>query len=552
MSYRPPAERWDRARLGYERDRYQDRDARGPYAPRDASVDDVYSRHERSHYDGDRYESRRYDDVERDRVTFSRPGRDRGFTVEKEREREYYAAEPPRPGLLRRQSSLDTFDRRPLKFLDRDREREELGPPARYYGPPRGEEFRPGPPPLTPVRRALMPAAPGRHYERDYYDDEFPQQIREREREIIRRRRHSKESKHSRRSHSKESRSTHSTRSSSSSSSSASGTTISIKSEFPKKGKTRMPARLVSTKAIIDLGYPFEADGDVIIIQRALGRENIDEVIKLSEDYIKAERASMSGARMDGGTMVEERRTTEVYQVPASLPPPPVGFVPPPPPPGFAGAPGSVHFAQPPPSGYIPPPQPPAPVQNVTEKSVSIKETKFIESERSPSPAPSHHSSYHHHSHHSTHNSHAKSGTGPIILEGRPRDESTLVEHRTITERSAAMPVGPLALAVPSQRHRVNSGGEVSIRERIKYLELEKKALEAERRVERARKHHRKTTGTEVVIYDKEVDRFTESGYGERDVTVVKRETKLVEPEGGVRIEKDRKGRMSISVPRYS
>lgn len=261
MSYRPPAERWDRARLGYERDRYQDRDARGPYAPRDASVDDVYSRHARSHYDGDRHESRRYDEVERDRVAF-RPARDRGFTIEKEREREYYAAEPPRPGLLRRQSSLDTFDRRPLKFLDRDREHEEeYGPPARYYGPSRGEDFRPGPPPLTPVRRALMPAAPDRHYDRGgYYEDEFPQQIREREREIIRRRRHSKESKHSRRSHSKESRSTHSTRSSSSSSSSASGTTISIKSEFPKKGKTRMPARLVSTKAIIDLGYPFEAD----------------------------------------------------------------------------------------------------------------------------------------------------------------------------------------------------------------------------------------------------------------------------------------------------
>lgn len=248
--------------------------------------------------------------------------------------------------------------------------------------------------------------------------------------------------------------------------------------------------------------------------------------------------------------MVEERRTTEIYQTPAPLPPPPVGFVPPPPP-GFTGPPGSVHFAQPPPpSGYIPPPS--APVQNVVEKSVSIKETKFVESERSPSPAPSHHSSYHHHSHHSTHHSHAKSGTGPIILEGKPRDESSLVERRTITERSAAMPVGPLALAVPSQRSRVNSGGEVSIRERIKYLELEKKALEAERRVERARKHHRKTTGTEVVIYDKEVDRYSESGYGDRDVTVVKRETKLVEPEGGVRIEKDRKGRMSISVPRYS
>jgi len=30
--------------------------------------------------------------------------------------------------------------------------------------------------------------------------------------------------------------------------------------------------------------------GDVIIIQKALGRENIDEVIKLSEDYKNQER----------------------------------------------------------------------------------------------------------------------------------------------------------------------------------------------------------------------------------------------------------------------
>lgn len=32
--------------------------------------------------------------------------------------------------------------------------------------------------------------------------------------------------------------------------------------------------------------------GDVIIIQKALGRENIDEVIKLSEDYKVSESES--------------------------------------------------------------------------------------------------------------------------------------------------------------------------------------------------------------------------------------------------------------------
>lgn len=46
----------------------------------------------------------------------------------------------------------------------------------------------------------------------------------------------------------------------SSSSSSDRGTVRSVRSEFPKRGKTRMPARLVSKRAIIDLGYPFEEE----------------------------------------------------------------------------------------------------------------------------------------------------------------------------------------------------------------------------------------------------------------------------------------------------
>ncbi|KAF4634226.1 hypothetical protein G7Y89_g3896 [Cudoniella acicularis] len=58
---------------------------------------------------------------------------------------------------------------------------------------------------------------------------------------------------------------------------------------FPKKRKTRMPLGLVNTQAIIDLGYAFEREGDVIVIQKALGRAGIDEVIKLSEAYNAAE-----------------------------------------------------------------------------------------------------------------------------------------------------------------------------------------------------------------------------------------------------------------------
>ncbi len=263
-----------------ERDRFEERESNFLRAPgggraRERSVDEIYERRGPRGYEEDRYESRQYYD-EGPRHAPERPfGRDRGpsVTIEKEREREFFEREPDplprrggnRPAFLRRQSSLDTFDRKPLtRFVERD-VREEYGPPARYR-----EDLRaPPPPPLTPIplprTRALPP--PRRHYEReyedieiaepDYYGDDsfrgYPERVRERE--IIRRKR---------RSRSKESRASHSVRgsvrSSSTSSSSSEETTISVRSEFPKKGKTRMPARLVHKRAIIDLGYPFEEE----------------------------------------------------------------------------------------------------------------------------------------------------------------------------------------------------------------------------------------------------------------------------------------------------
>merc|ERR1712093_295543 len=295
-----------------------------------------------------------------------------------------------RPAFLRRQSRLDTFDRKPLtRFV----EREEYGPPARYR-----EEIRaPLPPPLTPIplprSRGLPP--PRRYAEReyedieiaepDYYGDDsfrgYPERVRERE--IIRRRRRSKDS---RASHSVRG----SVRSSSTSSSSSEETTISVRSEFPKKGKTRMPARLVHKRAIIELGYPFEEEGDVIIIQKALGRENIDEVIKLSEDFRSSEKAEMSGARSEAGTVVEERH--EVFTVP-----------PPPPPPG--------HFA----------PPPPPPVQ-------IVQDTKIVEHAGPP----------HHHPH-----------PDPVIINTGPGPREEVYERKEVYESS-----GPMTLAVRPHDHR--------------------------------------------------------------------------------------------------
>jgi hypothetical protein len=206
----------------------------------------------------------------------------------------------------------------------------------------------------------------------------------------------------------------------------------------------------------------------------------------------------MSGGRSEAGTVVEERRT-EVFTVPAPPPPPP---------------------------GWIPPP-PPGNLEVVTD-------TKIVETHRSPSPARSHH--HHHHD-------------GPIIIDaGRPRDESTFIETRRETiERSDPIPVGPLALAIPERR----SKDERAIRAEIKALEAEKEALRAEKRADREmRKADRIRRGArasegELVLYDRE----TIERPGE-EVTLVRRE-RITEPDGGVRIEKDKKGRMAISVPKY-
>lgn len=304
-------ERWDRDRFLYERDRDRYGDERVRYEEDDRA----YSREPRGlparfrdlsvSVDNERYDrrppppGRPYDDEHavrdrryyhddeprfvRDRHSPTSSDFDRRVVIEKER-----VARSPSPRrrpatLLRRQSSLDTFDRRP-RYWEHEEEQQRYGPPARR------EDFRPPtnvPIPL-PRTRALPP--PRRFAERDsyeeirvsdpdYYGDEefrpYPERIREKEvvRERRRDRSRSRDSHRSHRSggghhhhlHHHRGRSHHGTSvttstsrsssTSSSSSSSSGGTTV--KSEYPKKGKTRIPARLVSKRALIDLGYPF-------------------------------------------------------------------------------------------------------------------------------------------------------------------------------------------------------------------------------------------------------------------------------------------------------
>lgn len=291
------SDRWDRdrftqerergggggSRYGDERERFEERDrlpARGPPPTRlrEHSVDERFERDPRR-------DPRPWDDdyVSRDRPYWEDEPRQRRSPptefdrrVQMDRERAYRDPSPPRrPGqLIRRQSSLDTFDRRPApRFYEH--EREEYGPPARradYRPDPRPDPYEPVP---LPRSRALPP--PRMYAERDYDeikvsdpdhygDDDFrgyPERVTEREVTRTRRRRDRSSSRtthRSRRSHHAASTVRSSSKSSSKTSDSASssgGTTVTVKSEYPKKGKTRIPGRLVSKRALIDLGYPF-------------------------------------------------------------------------------------------------------------------------------------------------------------------------------------------------------------------------------------------------------------------------------------------------------
>ncbi|KAF4760979.1 hypothetical protein HAV15_006523 [Penicillium sp. str.  len=57
---------------------------------------------------------------------------------------------------------------------------------------------------------------------------------------------------------------------------------------YLRKGKTRVPRDLVHIHAIMDLGYPFKEEEDVIIIQRPLSKAHIDELLSISREFKKA------------------------------------------------------------------------------------------------------------------------------------------------------------------------------------------------------------------------------------------------------------------------
>jgi hypothetical protein len=232
LPYRGPPPRWDRDTFARERD-----ERRGPTV---LERERAYEEYRPPPRRGPEVVERRY--VEEDRYG------PRGSRVEKKyfEEEDYYndprAARgalvpfrerpeppPPRPGgLLRRQSSLDTFDRQPARrYEDYD---DRSGPPL--------------PPP--DAQRYSRP----RYEEKIYYDDvrvqepdEGYREVRERE-WITQRRRDSSHSRERPRSVVESLREEE----------------VIEEKPFPRRGKTRMPKRIVRTEVLYDIGYPFHEE----------------------------------------------------------------------------------------------------------------------------------------------------------------------------------------------------------------------------------------------------------------------------------------------------
>ncbi|KAJ5816174.1 hypothetical protein N7447_008407 [Penicillium robsamsonii] len=190
-----------------------------------------------------------------------------------------------RPQLIRRQSSLDTFDRIPRRKMEHldARDRASRAPRIPVVTPPR-PRFSPGRYREREVYEDIRIAEP------DYYGDEEFRDIRDRD--MVGRRRRS------------------------------SSTVRRHEKPYPRKGKTRVPRHLAHIHAIMDLGYPFKEEGDVIVIQKALSKEQIDEVLSLSREFRRPDPVETEYIALAPSPPPRERRpreqVTEYLRVEAS------------------------------------------------------------------------------------------------------------------------------------------------------------------------------------------------------------------------------------------
>ncbi|KAI9795098.1 MAG: hypothetical protein M1816_000120 [Peltula sp. TS41687] len=434
-------------------------------------------------------------------------------------ERDYVSPPPPsralpsRPKYIRRQSSLDTFDRRPLP---RYGDQEDYRPPVTV------------PVPLPRRRRSPVRRFEEREYEEirvpesDYYveDQRDVREVSTREYRFK-----------------------------------SSDFEPEEPQETTRRGKTRMPRRLVEKSAIDMLGYPFEEEMDHIVILRALGKEQIDEVVRVSKDL-----------RSGRSTYVHEE--TKLIEAPPPqqietfgrheiiMPPPepaPVEIVrqviheefapaPPPPPPMFMQGPPS-HMSPPPPHMSPPPMHMPPPPMSMPPRPMSMPPPPMsmppppmtVIAAPAPPTIISEHFSRHEHKESRSDRSERHKGRSKSKRRSKSRraasvssstSEETIIARR-IEKREESDPVhGPLTMFMSSSRK-----DERDIKSEMKALELEEKALKLE--------HQR---DAEL----RKAERVRERG--ERHSSRSERHSSRSEQLdlGDIKVERNKKGKMSL------
>ncbi|KAK4499398.1 hypothetical protein PRZ48_009912 [Zasmidium cellare] len=457
---------------------------------------------------------------------------------------EYDQRGPPRPGLLRRQSSLDTFDRRPSRV-----EKEE------YRIPP----YTPVP---LPIRRR-RDDWDETHYYRDYEPEDYREVEIQRERSVHRRRGPKSEKAVSKAPSSSSSSSSSaveeiksvkastkapSTRAPSTKAKSTRAPSVhesfhelsihedieppgaptihesihetafeeSVREERRfKKGKTRMPKRLVRREAIMDLGYPFDEEDDFFVLRIALEKEQIDEVIQISETYKDGEKKKVYRF---------EEKIDEVEPIPA----PPVGeheeierteWINPP---TVVGARShrskSVREASPSVRSSVSRRHSPSRARSRAPSGTFVEERKtVIEETRSPPPPPS--------------AFRAPSAPPPPGPPEFYEEKKTVIEERLPSHH-------PGTVVLAEREHR----SDRDINHEIRALEAERRALRLEREAEERR-------DMALRLRERPDEEFQLVEYRDRprdELVIYERERERSPPRNVIRVEKDRKGRMAL------
>lgn len=86
-------------------------------------------------------------------------------------------------------------------------------------------------------------------------------------------------------------------------------------SDFPRRGRTRIPEKLVCVGAVQEMNYSYSVEGEHIVVHRALGRPDIERLVEISEEIRRG------GGPRSSPKAVSFYENTIVHDVAPELPP---------------------------------------------------------------------------------------------------------------------------------------------------------------------------------------------------------------------------------------